>query len=82
VARTREGHARHSVEAMPNAPPHRAVRAGMAAMEVVAGLKPTHVVASHKDRDLADDPKTIQETRRYLEDVERVLAGSRDAREF
>ena len=54
----------------------------MAALDTVAGLKPTRIVAGHKNKDLGDDPKTIQETRRYLEDVERVLASSHGAREF
>jgi hypothetical protein len=39
-------------------------------------------VAGHKEKDLPDDPKTIQDTRRYLEDVERVVASSHNAREF
>jgi glyoxylase-like metal-dependent hydrolase (beta-lactamase superfamily II) len=58
------------------------LRAWMAALDTVAGLKPSHVVASHKNKDLPDDPKVIQETRRYLEDVERVAASSSNAREF
>ena len=58
------------------------LRAWMTALDTVASLKPTHVVASHKDKDLPDDPKVIQETRRYLEDVERVAASSHNAREF
>ncbi len=58
------------------------LEAWKAALDIVAALKPTHVVASHKNKDLEDDPKAIQETRRYLEDVERVIASSHDAREF
>lgn len=58
------------------------LKAWMRALDTVASLKPTHVVASHKNKDLADDPKAIQETRRYLEDVERVAAGSHNALEF
>ena len=58
------------------------LKAWMNALDIVASLKPTHVVASHKDKNLADDPKAIQETRQYLEDVERVAAGSHNAREF
>ena len=52
------------------------------ALDTVASLKPTHVVAGHKNKDLADDPKTIEETRRYLQDAGRVIASSHDAREF
>jgi hypothetical protein len=54
----------------------------MTALDTVAVLKPIHVVASHKNKDLEDDPKAIRETRRYLEDVERVMASSHNAREF
>jgi hypothetical protein len=39
-------------------------------------------VAGHKNKELADDPKVIEETRRYLEDVERVAASSRNPRAF
>ena len=58
------------------------LKAWMRALDTVAGLKPAHVVAGHKNKDLADDPKAIEETRRYLEDVERVTASSHNAREF
>jgi glyoxylase-like metal-dependent hydrolase (beta-lactamase superfamily II) len=58
------------------------LKAWMAALDTIASLKPSHVVASHKNKDLPDDPKVIQETRRYLEDVERVAASSSNAREF
>ena len=58
------------------------LKAWMTALDTVASLKPTRVVASHKNKDLADDPKVIQETRRYLEDAERVVASSTNAREF
>ena len=58
------------------------LKAWMTALDTVAALKPTHVVASHKNKNLEDDPKTIQETRRYLVDVERAIASSHDSREF
>jgi glyoxylase-like metal-dependent hydrolase (beta-lactamase superfamily II) len=61
---------------------HGGLEAWKHALDTVASLKPIHVVASHKNKELADDPKTIQETRRYLEDVERVAAGSQNAQEF
>ncbi|WP_394830308.1 MBL fold metallo-hydrolase [Pendulispora rubella] len=58
------------------------LRAWMSALDTVSSLKPTHVVASHKNKDLEDDPKAVEETRRYLEDVERTLPKSHNAREF
>jgi len=36
----------------------------------------------HKNKALQDDPKTIDETRRYLEDAERLISSSHTAREF
>ena len=58
------------------------LRAWMKALDVVAALRPRHVVAGHKNKALPDDPKAIAETRRYLEDAERLIASSRTAREF
>jgi glyoxylase-like metal-dependent hydrolase (beta-lactamase superfamily II) len=58
------------------------LKAWMTALDIVASLKAIHVVASHKNKDFEDDPRAIQETRRYLEDVERVIATSHNAREF
>src|SRR6516164_6751885 len=42
------------------------------ALDQVAALQPDRVVASHKNPAFADDPRAIGETRRYLEDVERL----------
>lgn len=39
----------------------------LAALDVVAGLQPTHVVAGHKDARLPDDPAIIDSTREYLQ---------------
>jgi glyoxylase-like metal-dependent hydrolase (beta-lactamase superfamily II) len=58
------------------------LRAWMKALDVIAALNPRSVVAGHKNKDLPDDPKTIAETRQYLEDAERVIVKSRTAREF
>ena len=58
------------------------LQAWMKALDVVAALKPRHVVAGHKNKALADDPKTIEETRRYLQDAERLRAESHNALEF
>jgi glyoxylase-like metal-dependent hydrolase (beta-lactamase superfamily II) len=46
------------------------------ALNKVAALHPRTVVAGHKNKDLADDPKTIYETRDYLLDAQRLLAGT------
>ncbi len=58
------------------------LRAWMKGLDIVAALRPRHVVAGHKNKALQDDPKTIDETRRYLEDAERLVSSSHTAREF
>jgi glyoxylase-like metal-dependent hydrolase (beta-lactamase superfamily II) len=45
------------------------------ALDIVAALRPAHVVAGHKDARRDDSPATIAETRRYLDDAARLLAG-------
>jgi glyoxylase-like metal-dependent hydrolase (beta-lactamase superfamily II) len=52
------------------------------ALDLVAGLQPRFVVAGHKNDALADDPKAIADTRRYLEDAERTAGSSSTAHEF
>jgi len=52
------------------------------ALDVLDSLKPVHVIASHKNPALADDPKVIEETRHYLQDAQRTLANSHTRREF
>jgi len=49
------------------------------ALDTIAALKPRRVVASHKNPALNDDPKAIEETRRYPEDVPRLSGRSRNA---
>jgi glyoxylase-like metal-dependent hydrolase (beta-lactamase superfamily II) len=58
------------------------LREWMKGLDIVAALRPRHVVAGHKNKALPDDPKTIDETRRYLEDAERLVSSSHTAREF
>ena len=52
------------------------------ALDTIAALKPRRVVASHKNPALDDDPNAIDETRRYLEDVERLSRTTHSALEF
>jgi glyoxylase-like metal-dependent hydrolase (beta-lactamase superfamily II) len=54
----------------------------MSALDKVAALQPHRVVASHKNEALDDDPKAIPETRRYLEDAERLSRECHTALEF
>ena len=54
----------------------------MKGLDIVAALRPRHVVAGHKNKALEDDPKTIDETGRYREDAERFISRSHIAREF
>jgi hypothetical protein len=52
------------------------------ALDLVAGLEPSAVVAGHKNRDLPDDPAAIEQTRDYLHTVIRLLADKPTPREF
>src|SRR5882757_9764372 len=49
--------------------------AWVAGIDVIAALNPRFVVAGHKNRDLPDDPKILDETRAYLNDAIRLLAA-------
>jgi len=50
--------------------------AWLRALDKVDALQPQIVIAGHKNKALKDDPKTIDETRRYLLDAKRLLAGN------
>ena len=52
------------------------------ALNSVAALRPRAVVAGHKNMDLPDDPKIIDETRDYLLDAQRLISGKPTPREF
>jgi hypothetical protein len=54
----------------------------MKALDMIAALRPRHVVAGHKNKALEDNPKTIDETRRYPEDADRLIDISHTALEF
>jgi len=51
------------------------LQAWLNGIDRIAALNPRHVVAGHKNKDLPDDPKILDETRRYLRDAIRLLAG-------
>jgi glyoxylase-like metal-dependent hydrolase (beta-lactamase superfamily II) len=53
-----------------------------AALDVVAGLRPTAVVAGHKDARRPDAPSDIDETRRYLETTSQLLDAGPTRRKF
>jgi glyoxylase-like metal-dependent hydrolase (beta-lactamase superfamily II) len=46
------------------------------ALDTIEALQPRAVVAGHKRADLADDPKTIEETRQYIRDFEAVAEST------
>jgi glyoxylase-like metal-dependent hydrolase (beta-lactamase superfamily II) len=48
------------------------------AIEVVEALEPLRVVAGHKDATRPDAPETIERTRRYLLDAQRLLLADPD----
>ena len=58
------------------------IRAWLLALNKVAALHPRAVVAGHKNKDLSDDPNIVNQTRDYLLDAQRVLAGKPSPDEF
>ncbi|MER5408493.1 MBL fold metallo-hydrolase [Streptomyces sp. NPDC002769] len=54
----------------------------LVALDRVAALQPRSVVAGHKNKDLPDDPVTIEETRQYLLDAIRLLGRNPTPREY
>ncbi|MEE6258728.1 MBL fold metallo-hydrolase [Plantactinospora sonchi] len=62
--------------------PDGGLRKWISALDRVEQLAPRAVVAGHKNRDRSDDPACIDQTRKYLLDVERLLVEKSTAREF
>ncbi|MEV4127262.1 MBL fold metallo-hydrolase [Nocardia sp. NPDC049707] len=58
------------------------IEAWLTALDTVAALEPRAVVAGHKNKDLPDDPASIDQTRRYLLDAQRLLAEKSSPREY
>ena len=58
------------------------LRQWLDALNRVEALAPRAVVAGHKNRARPDDPASIDQTRQYLLNVERLLAEKQTAREF
>jgi glyoxylase-like metal-dependent hydrolase (beta-lactamase superfamily II) len=54
----------------------------LAALDTVAALQPRVVIAGHKNKDLADDPAVIDQTRQYLLDAQRLLAEKPSPQEY
>lgn len=58
------------------------IRQWLQALNKVAALQPRAVVAGHKNVELPDTPAILGETRDYLLDAQRLLAGKPSPREF
>lgn len=54
----------------------------LAAIDVIEALEPAHVVAGHKAPGADDDPRCIEETRRYLIDARELLGTVSTPKEF
>ncbi|WP_454792097.1 MBL fold metallo-hydrolase [Mycolicibacterium lutetiense] len=61
---------------------HGGITAWLQALNKVAELQPRAVVAGHKNKELPDDPAILAETRDYLLDAQRLIAGKPSPREF
>jgi glyoxylase-like metal-dependent hydrolase (beta-lactamase superfamily II) len=55
------------------------IDAWLAALDVIEALRPTAVVAGHRSADSCDDPRYIDETRRYLRAFEAAVKGTATA---
>jgi len=58
------------------------IKAWLQALNKVEALHPRAVVAGHKNKDLPDDPIIVSQTRDYLLDAQRLLAGKPSPREY
>jgi hypothetical protein len=58
------------------------IKAWLQALNKVEALHPRAVVAGHKNKDLPDDPSIVSQTRDYLLDAQRLLAGKPSPREY
>ena len=54
----------------------------IAALDRLAALNPTMVVAGHKKPGAPDSPSTIQDTKRYLEDFDRLQKAAASDQEL
>jgi hypothetical protein len=54
----------------------------IAALNKIESLQPRVVVASHKQPENVDDPKIIQETRRYIRDFDRLAGTTKTTQEL
>ncbi|HTX94829.1 MAG TPA: MBL fold metallo-hydrolase [Mycobacterium sp.] len=61
---------------------HGGVEAWLAALDKVAALQPSAVVAGHKNKDLPDDPTILEQTRDYLLNARRLLAQKPSPQEY
>jgi glyoxylase-like metal-dependent hydrolase (beta-lactamase superfamily II) len=57
-------------------------RQWLEAIQKVAALRPTAVVAGHKRPGMADDPLIIEESAQYIRDFDRLAEKATDAREL
>jgi glyoxylase-like metal-dependent hydrolase (beta-lactamase superfamily II) len=61
---------------------HGGVEAWLAALDKVAALQPSAVVAGHKNKDLPDHPAIIEQTRDYLLNARRLLVRKPSPRRY
>ena len=57
-------------------------REWIAALDKIEALNPRAVVASHKRPENKDDPSTIEETRQYIRDFDRLAGTTKNAQEL
>jgi glyoxylase-like metal-dependent hydrolase (beta-lactamase superfamily II) len=54
----------------------------LAALDTIAALRPRAVIAGHKRAGRADDPRIVEETRKYIRDFDEIADSAATAREL
>src|SRR4029077_16537401 len=54
----------------------------ISALDTIEALKPRAVIAGHKKPEKDDDPKILEETRKYIRDFDRLAETTTTAREL
>ena len=57
-------------------------KAWIAAIDTIEALDPRAVISGHKRVGRADDPRILEETRKYIRDFDRIDAATTSAREL
>jgi glyoxylase-like metal-dependent hydrolase (beta-lactamase superfamily II) len=60
----------------------KGLREWIAALDLIASIKPTSVIAGHQAPGTDHNPRAIQDTRAYLEDFQRIAVSAHDTQDL